>query len=267
MNIYIRRQIPDRTLFIRYKNIGKNGKPNTKTKCIVLCDSCQGEFNRCYSTRVRHLNDPGINGDYCQGCIQKLPAKREKMSKAIREMMARDPEWVIRKSLSTKGRINLGNKNGMKKRAAQKKVSNARKEMFKDPKKRQELSERVSKAWADGKYDGVKVGRCKWFDFKKSDGSIVKCQGKWEFAYAKWLDSNDIAFLAHRGRIKYIQNGVKRSYYPDFYLIDDDVYIDIKNKYHFSLNKEKFKLIQSQNPKISIILLFKEDLKKLGVKL
>jgi hypothetical protein len=254
-------------MFIRYKNLGKNGKPNTKTTCYVACDLCTSKFNRGYITRKKHMSDPGISGDYCQGCIQKLPAKRERMSKAINEMMIRDPEWVIRKSVSTKGKINLGDKNGMKQDEARKKVSNARKEMFKDPKKRKEISVKLAKAWADGKYDGVKVGRCKWYAFKKTDGTTIKCQGRWELAYARWLDKNSIRFLAHRGRISYEQDNIKRSYYPDFYLIDSNVYIDIKNKYHFSLNEEKFAMIKKQHPEITLKLLFKKDLEKLGIKL
>jgi hypothetical protein len=252
---------------IKYKSVGKNNLPNTKTTCLVSCDSCNIEFNRRYKTRIKHLKNKEIAGDFCSGCFQKLPEARKKMSKSIREMKKRNPDWAAKISRTSKGKINLGDKNGMKQKEARKKVSIARKEMFKDPEERAKLSRKMIKAWANGRYDGVKVGRCKWYDYEKKDGTIAKCQGTWELAYAKWLDENNIGFIAHRGRIKYRRKKVVRSYYPDFYLIESDEYIDIKNQYHFSLNSEKFDMIRRQNPKLKIIILFRHQLEEMGVKL
>jgi len=251
--------------FIRYCSTGKDNLPNTKTICHVVCDLCESEFNRKYTTRQKHLKDSDIAGDFCQGCIQKLPAKRKKMSAAIKNMIKKDPSWSKRNSESKLGKINIGDKNGMKQFDARKKVSNFRKKMFKNPENRQKVATATAKAWANGKYDSVNVGRCKWHSYRKKDGSIAKCQGTWELAYAKWLDDNDVEFIAHRGRIKYVQDGISRSYYPDFYLIKSDEYIDVKNKYHFSLNEEKFVLISEQNPNITIKILFKSQLEKMGV--
>jgi hypothetical protein len=78
------------------------------------------------------------------------------------------------------------------------------------------------------------------------------------------LDKNKIKFITHRGIISYILNGKSKNYYPDFYLIDYDEYIDIKNDYHYSLQKEKFDAIRSCNPKLKIRIILKEELIKLG---
>jgi hypothetical protein len=252
---------------LKYIFVGKSGAPNTKTTCLVTCDSCNIEFNRKYKTRIKHLKDKTINGDFCAGCIQKLPGAREKMSMAMKTMVANDPDWCKRNSKSKIGKINIGNKNGMKQKEAREKVSNTRKEMFKNPDQRAKVARLTAEAWATGKYDGVKVGRCKWYNYEKKDGTIAKCQGTWELAYAKWLDENNIGFVSHRGRIKYSAQGVEKSYYPDFYLVESDEYIDIKNQYHFSLNSEKFDLIRCQNPKIKIKILFRKQLEEMGVKL
>jgi hypothetical protein len=146
------------------------------------------------------------------------------------------------------------------------KVSVSRSKRFRtDEAFRKQTSESTRKAWRDGKFEGTRVGKCKWHDFTRSDGTACKLQGTWELGYAKWLDNQGTRFIAHRGRIAYIDStGAVRSYYPDFYLPDTDVYVDVKNEFHFHLNEEKWEQIRKSNPDIKIILLFKEDLQKLG---
>jgi DnaJ-domain-containing protein 1 len=147
------------------------------------------------------------------------------------------------------------------------KVSASRSERFRiDEAFRQRTSELMRKAWKDSKFDGTKVGKCKWYEFTKIDGTVCKVQGTWELAYAKWLDMQGIYFIAHRGRIMYTDEcGRNRSYYPDFYLLDTDEYVDIKNEYHFRLNEQKWDQIRKSNSDLKIILLFKEQLQELGV--
>lgn len=87
---------------------------------------------------------------------------------------------------------------------------------------RKHLSEKVKMAWVNGKFDGVKVGRCKWYSFEKKDGEVIKVQGKWELAFVEWADSINLKFKCkcHVGRISYkdaLQNF--RFYYPDFFCI------------------------------------------------
>lgn len=97
------------------------------------------------------------------------------------------------------------------------------------------------------------------------DGTTVKAQGTWERAYIQHLDENDVKFKCHRGRIPYVIDGEEHSYYPDFYLIDEDTYVDVKNAYHWSLQEDKFKAIRKSNPDLKLRILFKEDLENMGV--
>lgn len=60
-------------------------------------------------------------------------------------------------------------------------------------------------------------------------------------------------------------DGEEHSYYPDFYLIDEDTYVDVKNAYHWSLQEDKFKAIRKSNPDLKLRILFKEDLENMGV--
>jgi len=159
-------------------------------------------------------------------------------------------------------KVNVGSKNGMKQLEARKKVSDWRKNM--PEQLRRQISERTAQAWKDGKFDGVKVGRCKWYTIN-TKGGLIKVQGKWELMYALYLIDNGIRFYSHRGRISYIDgDGNSRSYYPDFYLVDEDKYVDIKADYFWELQKEKFQYIKEQN-ECQVEILLKKDLLKMGV--
>jgi len=126
---------------------------------------------------------------------------------------------------------------------------------------RNRISEYTSKAWADGKYEGVNVGQSKWHSYIHSNGIEYKVQGTWELEFIKWLDDNDLDFKCHKGRISYVLNGQTKSYYPDFFVTDWDQYVDIKNHYHYTLQIDKFNALKEQGKNIRII--FKEELEQL----
>lgn len=109
-------------------------------------------------------------------------------------------------------------------------------------------------------------GRCKWYTHIKPDEVEIKCQGTWELAFAKWLDKNQLEYETHKGRIPYVdKNGVKRNYYPDFYVHAWSQFVDIKNDYLFAMQKDKFECISLCNPDKDIRILLKEELDNLGV--
>lgn len=56
----------------------------------------------------------------------------------------------------------------------------------------------------------------------------IKFLGSWEVNYAKWLDQNNIKWRRPTERFEYVLEGKKRRYTPDFYLIDEGVYVEIK---------------------------------------
>lgn len=179
------------------------------------------------------------------------------------------PGWAAKIQQSTKGKINIGEKNGMKRLEVRQRMSATRsKRLANDPELTKIISENTKKAWADGKFDGVRVGQCKWFAYTKLDGTIIKLQGIWELQFAKWMDENKLKFKTHRGKIPYLDKcGNKHSYYPDFFVYDWDSWVDIKNDYHYEIQKEKFECIIESNPNINLKILTDYDLKKLGVNL
>lgn len=228
----------------------------------LTCKHCGNSFSVKYKERNKRK--------FCsRQCVNKFQtgAGNPAFGKTYRTKVTH-PEWAARTAQThrTRGHI-TGDKNPMRNSETAAKMSASRSTRFRtDEAFRKQTSESMRKAWRDGKFEGTRVGKCKWYDFTRSDGTACKLQGTWELAYAKWLDNHGIRFLAHRGRIPYTDDhSVVKSYYPDFYLPDADMYVDVKNEFHFLLNEEKWEWIRKSNPDIKIVLLFKEDLQKLGV--
>lgn len=66
-------------------------------------------------------------------------------------------------------------------------------------------------------------GRVKIIEY---NGTNLK--GQWEVTTAKWLDSLNIAWLSEVNPQPYYWNDGWHLYYPDFYLIDYNIYIEVK---------------------------------------
>jgi len=67
------------------------------------------------------------------------------------------------------------------------------------------------------------VGRVKNIEY---NGTILK--GSWEVEVAKWLDNNNIKWTNEIKPFEYFWSGSNHLYYPDFYLVDYNVYIEVK---------------------------------------
>lgn len=225
----------------------------------LTCRECEKRFSTLYKYR---------KSKFCsRDCVNKHQTGTGNPMYGRAAWTKKDhPEIAKRLSLRhKKNGINCGDKNGMKQPEARAKLSATRIKMLSDPKMRADIAERTRKAWADGKFDGVSVGRCKWYTHIKPDGSIVKLQGTWELAFAKWLDDQNITYTTHKGRIPYKDGfGIVRSYYPDFWVEDWGTYVEIKNKYHMSLQEEKYSCIRASNPDLPLKMIFGDDLRSMN---
>lgn len=131
------------------------------------------------------------------------------------------------------------------------------------PETNRKIGEGVSKAWARGDFEGVRVGQCDWFAYPHG-GKVYKVQGAWELAFIHWMCQNGLRFSCHRGRVSYADgNGVERSWYPDFFVYDWDGWVDVKCDHFYQ--PEKFDAIQRANPGITLYVLLQNDLENLGV--
>lgn len=109
--------------------------------------------------------------------------------------------------------------------------------------------------------------KCKFYKiFNPYLGKEVSVQGTYELKYAKYLNENGIKW--DRGKyvnLKYFLD-INRTYFPDFYLVDANIYIETKG-YFFESDQLKMKAVISQNLDKSIKILLKEDLKELGIQI
>ena len=86
-----------------------------------------------------------------------------------------------------------------------------------------EMKKRYSNGWE------CKAGRCKKIKYNSSIAGDVLLDGTWELKTAIYFDTNKINWRRNKKRFEYIDNNnKKRTYCPDFYLIDDEKYIEIK---------------------------------------
>ena len=82
---------------------------------------------------------------------------------------------------------------------------------------------------------------CKWMN------KNVYLDSTWELEYASWLDRNNIEW----NRPSYFpwqdDTGKNRKYYPDFYLVKENKYVDIKNDFLIQQHKVKLDSVVKQN--------------------
>lgn len=94
---------------------------------------------------------------------------------------------------------------------------------------------------------------------KREEYNGIKLESSWEVILAKDLDANNIKWTRPAPLLWRDDAGQLRRYYPDFYLIDYNIYLDPKNSYVQKLDKRKFELVIEQN-KIKLFMLNKHQL-------
>jgi len=90
--------------------------------------------------------------------------------------------------------------------------------------------------------------------FNKWEDKEVILESSWEVIVAEYLDSKNIKWI-RPGFIKWFDDeGKTRRYFPDFYLVDYDFYLDPKNPYCQDKDKEKIKKVsQFINLKVGLL--------------
>lgn len=95
-----------------------------------------------------------------------------------------------------------------------------------------------------------------------------RLDSSYELEVAKELKENNVAFVVHPKGLNYIgSDGKLRTYFPDFYLEDYNIFLDPKNdfllsekyKYQGLSTKEKIERVETYN-NVKVILLSKENL-------
>ncbi len=103
-------------------------------------------------------------------------------------------------------------------------------------------------------------GKCKWFEYKGQ-----KLQGTWELNIVKKLDEMNIDW--YKPKISkdvwsYELDGQQKSYTPDLYLKEQNIYLEIKG-YWWGDDKRKMEAVKQQHPDKKILIIEKEEYTKI----
>ena len=185
-------------------------------KEIFICSKCNLEIK---SSREKHINS-------CNGLVPRR--RRKNIQNKIKY-----EGWSKGLTKDTDDRIN--------------KISKSLKEKYKNcetPKHTNETKKLLSKLMYERYKNGWEsiAGRCKKYDYISIIAGNIKVDGRWEYVVAEYLDSLNINWKRNTIRFEYfneIKNKIS-TYCPDFYLIDLDVYIEVKG-YKTDLDECKWK--------------------------
>ncbi len=86
----------------------------------------------------------------------------------------------------------------------------------------------------------------------------VWLESSYEYKIAKQLDENNINWIRPKG-LPYIINDKHKTYFPDFYLVDYDLYLDPKNDYLIRQDAQKINCVIEQN-NVRVFILTKTQL-------
>lgn len=84
-----------------------------------------------------------------------------------------------------------------------------------------------------------------WYKVKNLNGVEYIVRGHWEENVANKLTNDGILWIRNHF-LKYVKDGIRKTYNPDFYLPMTDEFIEVKG-YYSDKDKEKMKLVLEQN--------------------
>lgn len=95
----------------------------------------------------------------------------------------------------------------------------------------------------------------------ETTGILYNVRGSWEYKIALWLNHNKIGWT-NRIYLKYFDGSINRTYNPDFYLVDFDIYLEVKG-YFKEKDKLKMLLVKQQKEGIKIFIIDQKIIKRL----
>jgi len=116
-----------------------------------------------------------------------------------------------------------------------------------------------------GKHASGGSRRCKWYETKKLDGTIVKVQGTYEKRFAEilnYLDKDWVKPVSYKDNLNLIwidDNKKEHLYFPDFWCPNLQKFFEVKGWYS---NKDKIKMKYILSHYNNVEIIFLNDIKK-----
>jgi len=107
-----------------------------------------------------------------------------------------------------------------------KKISDASKKREWTEESKKKLSESMLRAVEKNPESYTKNNVCG--RVKKIDYNGISLKGSWELKTAQWLDSLNLKWTHEEGPFTYFWEGKNKSYFPDFFLEEHNVYLEVK---------------------------------------
>lgn len=142
---------------------------------------------------------------------------------------------------------------------------------WKDPVFRSKWSERMS--GRNSPRYGHPAAPARKVIYTKPDGSRMVLRSTYEALMASHLDKNNKQWVYEPGPafpVSYVSHtGTKKqgTYTPDFYVIDDDEFVEVKGWWQHPDGKLKFDAFRMQYPELKVKLIMGDDITKLGFNL
>lgn len=248
--------------------IATENKLNKNSHVLVsgVCKLCGKDYVRVWRSISKSKAVPGES--YCGSCANKLyrqtpesrkinsenqlrvqgtPEARERMSKILIEKHKKDP--------SIGRRISDG----------------LRKVYLERPELKAVISENSKKAWKKEGYQQKVTGFGYFSGYYVENGNNIFFASSWELKFILWCrDNKDVkSFCRCEDWISYFYKGSKSNYNPDFEVVlNNKIYVfEIKGKKSNAdvVEKKRLAAIEFYKGQKEYVLLFKEDLKRMGI--
>ncbi len=108
----------------------------------------------------------------------------------------------------------------------------------------EEHKEKLSKIMKDVAKDNPNYSFSKNKYFKKEIIDGFRMDSSWESIFANYLNQHNIKWIKNKKSFRYIFENEEHSYYPDFYLEDFNLYIEIKGR-ETEKDKAKYKVVDN----------------------
>lgn len=108
----------------------------------------------------------------------------------------------------------------------------------------EEYKEKLSKIMKEVAKDNPNYSFSKNKYFKKEIINGFRMDSSWESIFANYLNKNNIKWIKNKKPFRYIFENEEHSYYPDFYLEDFNLYVEIKGQ-ETERDKAKYKVVDN----------------------